>query len=162
LTKFEFGKLYKVARASSTKTQHSEVFHREATTSYPFSSLLPLKTSKNACDGSSKRKQGEGHQLHDYGSWYVAVGFKWFVCMAYFRFLGAAGTGRTTFVNTLCDSEVLSHKVYDNPETANVEEQLTIKSHTVGESFMFCPAFLFSQLIFFFLQSSRKKATVSP
>ncbi|KAI0004085.1 septin [Russula compacta] len=32
-----------------------------------------------------------------------------------FVLLGASGTGRTTFVNTLCESEVLSHKVCDSP-----------------------------------------------
>jgi len=41
--------------------------------------------------------------------------------------VGASGTGRTTFVNTLCESEVLSHKVADNPETAHVEEGIRIK-----------------------------------
>jgi len=41
--------------------------------------------------------------------------------------VGAAGTGRTTFVNTLCESEVLAHKIIDGPETANVEAVLSIK-----------------------------------
>ncbi|KAA1468630.1 GTP binding protein [Dentipellis sp. KUC8613] len=41
--------------------------------------------------------------------------------------VGASGTGRTTFVNTLCESEVLGHKVVDNPETAHVEEGIRIK-----------------------------------
>ncbi|KDQ19719.1 hypothetical protein BOTBODRAFT_27141 [Botryobasidium botryosum FD-172 SS1] len=41
--------------------------------------------------------------------------------------VGAAGTGRTTFVNTLCESEVLPHKVSDNPETAHIEEGIRIK-----------------------------------
>lgn len=41
--------------------------------------------------------------------------------------VGAAGTGRTTFVNTLCNTEVLAHKVIDGPETANVEAVLSIK-----------------------------------
>ncbi|KAH9081822.1 septin [Lactarius deliciosus] len=41
--------------------------------------------------------------------------------------VGASGTGRTTFVNTLCESEVLSHKVSDSPETAHVEEGIRIK-----------------------------------
>ncbi|KZT06801.1 GTP binding protein [Laetiporus sulphureus 93-53] len=41
--------------------------------------------------------------------------------------VGASGTGRTTFVNTLCESEVLSHKVCDSPETAHVEEGIRIK-----------------------------------
>jgi septin family protein len=46
--------------------------------------------------------------------------------------LGASGTGRTTFVNTLCESEVLSHKVSDSPETAHVEEGIRIKPANVG------------------------------
>jgi len=46
--------------------------------------------------------------------------------------LGASGTGRTTFVNTLCESEVLSHKVCDTPETAHVEEGIRIKPVNVG------------------------------
>jgi septin family protein len=46
--------------------------------------------------------------------------------------LGASGTGRTTFVNTLCESEVLQHKVSDNPETAHVEEGIRIKPANVG------------------------------
>lgn len=47
--------------------------------------------------------------------------------------LGASGTGRTTFVNTLCESEVLAHKVSDNPENAHVEEGIRIKPVNVGE-----------------------------
>lgn len=49
------------------------------------------------------------------------------------RVLGASGTGRTTFVNTLCESEVLPHKISDNPETAHVEEGIRIKPANVGE-----------------------------
>ena len=45
---------------------------------------------------------------------------------------GASGTGRTTFVNTLCESEVLAHKVCDSPETAHVEEGIRIKPVNVG------------------------------
>ncbi|KLO13965.1 septin [Schizopora paradoxa] len=41
--------------------------------------------------------------------------------------VGASGTGRTTFVNTLCESEVLAHKISDNPDTAHVEEGIKIK-----------------------------------
>ena len=47
--------------------------------------------------------------------------------------LGASGTGRTTFVNTLCESEVLQHKVCDSPETAHLEEGIRIKPVNVGE-----------------------------
>ncbi|KAF7306691.1 hypothetical protein MIND_00460800 [Mycena indigotica] len=41
--------------------------------------------------------------------------------------VGASGTGRTTFVNTLCESEVLTHKVSDDPETAHIEVGVKIK-----------------------------------
>ena len=47
--------------------------------------------------------------------------------------LGASGTGRTTFVNTLCESEVLAHKVSDNPEGAHIEEGIRIKPVNVGK-----------------------------
>ncbi|KIL70631.1 hypothetical protein M378DRAFT_6583 [Amanita muscaria Koide BX008] len=45
--------------------------------------------------------------------------------------VGASGTGRTTFVNTLCESEVLAHKVCDDPETAHIEEGIKIKPANV-------------------------------
>lgn len=41
--------------------------------------------------------------------------------------VGASGTGRTTFVNTLCESEVLTHKIADNSESAHLEEGIKIK-----------------------------------
>ncbi|KAH8923850.1 GTP binding protein [Atractiella rhizophila] len=41
--------------------------------------------------------------------------------------VGQSGTGRTTFVNTLCESEVLPHKVSDRPDLAHVEEGIKIK-----------------------------------
>jgi hypothetical protein len=47
--------------------------------------------------------------------------------------LGASGTGRTTFVNTLCESEVLAHKVSDNPEGAHIEEGIRIKPVNIGK-----------------------------
>lgn len=45
---------------------------------------------------------------------------------------GGSGTGRTTFVNTLCESEVLTHKDSDSPETAHVEQGIKIKPVNVG------------------------------
>ncbi|KAJ3527349.1 hypothetical protein NMY22_g9817 [Coprinellus aureogranulatus] len=45
--------------------------------------------------------------------------------------VGTSGTGRTTFVNTLCESEVLAHKVSDQPESAHIEEGIRIKPVTV-------------------------------
>ncbi|KAF2431528.1 Septin [Tothia fuscella] len=44
---------------------------------------------------------------------------------------GASGTGRTTFVNTLCGKKVLHHKDSDDPTTAHVEEGVKIKPITV-------------------------------
>ena len=49
-----------------------------------------------------------------------------------FGFTGASGTGRTTFVNTLCESDVLAHKQADSPETAHIEEGIRIKPVNVG------------------------------
>ena len=37
-------------------------------------------------------------------------------------------------MNTLCESEVLSHKVSDNPEMAHMEEGIKIKPVNVGAS----------------------------
>jgi cell division control protein 11 len=45
--------------------------------------------------------------------------------------VGASGTGRTTFVNTLCESEVLQHKDIEPPETAHLENAIRIKPANV-------------------------------
>ncbi|KAG1435999.1 hypothetical protein G6F56_013743 [Rhizopus delemar] len=45
--------------------------------------------------------------------------------------VGASGTGRTTFVNTLCDDHVLLKKESDNPEDAHNEEGIKIKPVSV-------------------------------
>ncbi|KAJ0123243.1 cell division control protein 11 [Diaporthe amygdali] len=44
---------------------------------------------------------------------------------------GASGTGRTTFVNTLCGKSVIGHKDSDDPNGAHVEEGVKIKPMTV-------------------------------
>ncbi|KAI9845757.1 MAG: hypothetical protein M1837_004590 [Sclerophora amabilis] len=44
---------------------------------------------------------------------------------------GASGTGRTTFVNTLCGKKVLQGKDVDDAETAHLEEGVKIKPITV-------------------------------
>jgi cell division control protein 11 len=46
--------------------------------------------------------------------------------------VGASGTGKTTFVNTLCAKPVLEHKEADDPENAHVEHGVRIKPVTVG------------------------------
>lgn len=45
---------------------------------------------------------------------------------------GASGTGRTTFVNTLCGKKVLEHKESDDPTVAHQEEGVKIQPITVG------------------------------
>ncbi|KAJ7594452.1 GTP binding protein [Mycena floridula] len=45
--------------------------------------------------------------------------------------VGASGTGRTTFVNTLCESGVLEHKICDTPDEAHAEVGVRIKPVTV-------------------------------
>jgi cell division control protein 11 len=52
------------------------------------------------------------------------LGFCLMVC-------GASGTGRTTFVNTLCGKHVLSHKDSDDAANAHIEEGVKIKPVTV-------------------------------
>ncbi len=47
--------------------------------------------------------------------------------------VGATGTGRTTFVNTLCEADVLPHKEIEEPETAHMEQPIRIKPANVGE-----------------------------
>ncbi|EQL01452.1 Cell division protein GTP binding protein [Ophiocordyceps sinensis CO18] len=44
---------------------------------------------------------------------------------------GASGTGRTTFVNTLCGKDVLQHKDSDDATDAHVEDGVKIKPVTV-------------------------------
>ncbi|KAL1860089.1 Cell division control protein 11 [Paecilomyces lecythidis] len=44
---------------------------------------------------------------------------------------GASGTGRTTFVNTLCGKKVLEHKDADDAANAHIEEGVRIKPITV-------------------------------
>jgi len=45
---------------------------------------------------------------------------------------GASGTGRTTFVNTLCGKKVLEHKESDDPTVAHLEEGVKIHPTVVG------------------------------
>ena len=88
------------------------------------------------CSWSTKGKRcKEGCAVHSDGRWFVtALLFDpcRLSCSLPFHFIGASGTGRTTFVNTLCESEVLAHKITDNPESAHVEEGIRIKPANVG------------------------------
>jgi len=36
-------------------------------------------------------------------------------------------------VNTLCESEIIAHKVSDTPDTAHIEEGIRIKPVIVGQ-----------------------------
>ncbi|OLL21921.1 Septin spn3 [Neolecta irregularis DAH-3] len=44
---------------------------------------------------------------------------------------GCSGTGKTTFVNTLCGRQVQPHQECDDPKNAHIEEQIKIKPVTV-------------------------------
>ncbi|KAJ3540555.1 hypothetical protein NMY22_g4247 [Coprinellus aureogranulatus] len=70
--------------------------------------IVPPTTSSHAqAKRSTSPKQGEGSAIYVYGC--------------------ASGTGRTTFVNTLCESDLLRHKIVDSPETAHLESGIKIK-----------------------------------
>ncbi|KAF9198887.1 hypothetical protein BGZ49_000176 [Haplosporangium sp. Z 27] len=45
--------------------------------------------------------------------------------------VGSSGLGRTTFINTLCDAEVVPKRECDEPEMAHLEESIKIKPYTV-------------------------------
>jgi len=45
--------------------------------------------------------------------------------------VGASGTGRTTFVNTLCEADVLPHREMELPDNAHMEQRIEIKPATV-------------------------------
>ncbi|KAF9573145.1 hypothetical protein EC968_008994 [Mortierella alpina] len=45
--------------------------------------------------------------------------------------VGASGLGRTTFINTLCDADVVPKRECDEPEMAHIEEGIKIKPYTV-------------------------------
>ncbi|KAF8629853.1 hypothetical protein AX15_003215 [Amanita polypyramis BW_CC] len=45
--------------------------------------------------------------------------------------VGASGSGRTTFVNTLCEAPILDHKASDDPDKAHLEDSVSIKPVTV-------------------------------
>jgi cell division control protein 11 len=52
--------------------------------------------------------------------------------------VGASGTGRTTFVNTLCETDVLAHKDIPEPAHAHVEQGVKIAEHQVGKCTCAC------------------------
>lgn len=118
-----------------------------------------LTTNQNVFCRQTQRKQSKkGCPVHPYGCRLVL-----FLRLSAFILLttqaGASGTGRTTFVNTLCESEVLAHKVSDNPGTAHIEEGIRIKPANVGTSVIHTPYF---HCITRFSQSSRRMAFVLP
>ena len=60
--------------------------------------------------------------------------------------VGSSGTGKTTFVNTLCGKPVLEHKEADDPESAHIEPGVRIKPVTVGILPPVYPLFPFSRI----------------
>ena len=48
----------------------------------------------------------------------------------YLILLGSSGTGKTTFINTLCESPVLSPRTIPNPQEASVEKTVSINPLT--------------------------------
>lgn len=102
---------------------------------------IPLKPQFHHVLRKTPRKQSQkGCSIHRHGCWFVFFRvskrrvFPDFSLFLGDAFAGASGTGRTTFVNTLCESEVLAHKVSDNAETAHIEEGIRIKPVNVGTS----------------------------
>jgi cell division control protein 11 len=83
----------------------------------------------------NKVKKGVQFTLMVVGKLLFPIFSSWFGIEC--AFLGASGTGRTTFVNTLCESEVLAHKIADNSDTAHVEEGIRIKPANVGKDASF-------------------------
>lgn len=85
----------------------------------------------------SQKECKKGFSVHLDGCWYVILIFHpwllFFVADITCDHVGASGTGRTTFVNTLCGSNVLAKKVCDNPEEAHNEPGITIKPVSVGK-----------------------------
>ncbi|CCJ29119.1 unnamed protein product [Pneumocystis jirovecii] len=45
--------------------------------------------------------------------------------------VGASGTGRTTFINTLCNENIMEHKEVDDPANAHLEDEISIHPVTV-------------------------------
>jgi len=99
---------------------------------------LPLDQARTTMSFAGRRrgnkvKKGVQFTVMVVGqSFFVHISFLASSTSFYLALLGASGTGRTTFVNTLCESEVLSHKISDSPETAHVEEGIRIKPANVG------------------------------
>lgn len=46
---------------------------------------------------------------------------------------GSTGTGKSTFINTLCDSKVFSSRIIEDPEQASIEKTISIEPKTVGD-----------------------------
>jgi hypothetical protein len=124
----------------SVSTAVGTVFHFVSCTTRSYHVL------QNVVRRKTQRKQGQkGCSIHSYGR--RSVFFLYISLSGSFMssaLLGASGTGRTTFVNTLCESEVLSHKVSDSPETAHVEEGIRIKPANVGALHLLCHQTRFS------------------
>lgn len=96
-----------------------------------------LIMSRNLETWRSQKECQEGFPVHLDGCWYAPFMAPFFPSFTLsnitWDWLGASGTGRTTFVNTLCGSNVLAKKICDNPEEAHNEPGITIKPMSVGK-----------------------------
>ena len=117
-------------------------FRRPTTNS---STLFHYSSSQHVVRQAPWKQGQEGCSVHRHGCRYVFFPslfsllantslalFVAFFVDSHANYIGASGTGRTTFVNTLCESEVLAHKVADNADTAHIEEGISIKPVNVG------------------------------
>jgi septin family protein len=48
--------------------------------------------------------------------------------------LGASGTGKTTFLNTLCEHAVLPPRTVPTPSEAAIDKQVVISPTTIGNN----------------------------
>lgn len=46
--------------------------------------------------------------------------------------VGSAGLGKSTFVNTLCESNVIPKRDYGNATEAALDKTVAINPHTIG------------------------------
>lgn len=125
-----------------------------------FSSSLLASSSPPKCHSQAGVEETRLRRASSSPSW---LSVRLFLCVSPFFSLtfypGASGTGRTTFVNTLCESEVLAHKVADNPDTAHIEEGIRIKPVNVGTTVSRSPSSLPSNPL---SQNSKRMAFVLP
>lgn len=90
------------------------------------------------CGASGTGKSTTPHHTHPILHIFSFIDFhrnatKKIICQAIANVLSLSlSAGRTTFVNTLCNKDVLTHKNADDPTDAHVEDGVKIKPVTVG------------------------------